>query len=169
MLAYNEFLIKKRGNTWIKKYKDTVFIGIDPGATTGVVTYINQEVTNKSQLDTGKGEDYVKQVKSIFDYLNEYNPDIIVCEDYRIYEDKSDIHIGIKLYTVELLGIIKAWAYLNDCKVIMQPAIVIKRGFISGKMENWGYPKYSGGHGKNHWHDALKHLFYALLFNNEIK
>jgi hypothetical protein len=169
MLPFEEFMKKKRGNKWIKKYEETVFVGLDPGATTGVCEVINGIVVNKGQLDTGKGENYNKQVKVIFDYLNDKKPKFIVCEDYRIYEDKAKIHIGMRLYVPELLGIIKTWAYLNDCTVIMQPAIIIKRGFITNdKVKTWGYGKIPGGHSNNHWHDALKHLMYALLFNKDI-
>lgn len=170
MLGFQEFLRKRRGNKWYKKYENITFMGIDPGATTGVTVVKGLVVKDKNQLDTGKGNDFKYQAKSLFDYLDEHKPDYIVCEDYRVYEDKADIHIGIKLYTPELIGMIKAWAYLNDCEVIMQPAILIKRGFVTNdKVKSWGHGKVKGGHSKNHWHDALKHLMYALLFNKDLK
>lgn len=169
MLHYYDILEKKRSKKELDFLNKCVIMGIDPGDTTGVALIKNTKLVEKNQLPTGKGSEYEQQSKEISKYLNKHNPDIIVIEQYRIYGSKASAHIGQKLYTVELIGMVKLWGYQNKCYVFEEPAQLATNGFFTNKkMKAWGWDKDKGGHNANHWRDAFKHTLYYMLFNKDL-
>ena len=170
MISLNRLVYKKRSSEFIEYIKGKKIVGIDPGATTGVTVFNGLDVVSNTQLITGKGEDNTTQAEVLvnnFELLFK-GTDYIVMEDYRVYGTHADTHIGIRLYTPELIGMIKFRAYELNIPIYVQSASQAKAFFTNDKLRQWGFIAKKGGHATNHWLDAVRHVLYFLVFNKDI-
>ena len=103
--------------------------------------------------------------KSIKDLIDKYNPDFIIYEDYRVYKDKADTHIGKELFTPFLIGCIRMYAYLNNIPVLNQMAGTVKPFVTNDKLKGWGF--YTKG--IHHSLDAHRHIIWCLVFNKNLE
>jgi len=72
--------------------------------------------------------------------FSDFEPDVMVIEDYRVYLSKADIHIGLRCLTSELIGAICQEAAISEIPVVRLMAGV-KRNWPIARL-NSRYPAY---------------------------
>jgi hypothetical protein len=65
-------------------------------------------------------------------------------------------NVGSKLETVQVIGVIRGWAFSNKAEIVMQQPQIKK---IAEKFAGF---EVKGPHDKTHWQDALLHGIYYL-------
>jgi len=97
-------------------------LSVDPGETSGFVVF---EIMEGKPILIGSWEQVREPlsifVKSFFRVLQVVKPEVVVLEDYRIYEDKASLHIGQHLKTAELIGTIEAM-----CVMVIPPVFTAR-------------------------------------------
>lgn len=96
-------------------------LAVDPGVTTGYVLfkYITLPVIVTWQQH--KADNIGKAIEPLRD-IGITGVEVVVIEDYRIYQGAEGMHVGIRLYTAELIGAIKAICALQGVAVQMMSA-----------------------------------------------
>lgn len=139
-----------------------IYIAIDPGKTTGVACW---DETCKDK--TGQPV-YVEQFSRkdlthfLFNKLPGRGTRVIIYEDYKILKHKANMHIGSELPAVEVIGEIKAAAYLLKIETVAQPAQILPIA------QKWSGLKLPSDHSISHWPSAFNHGFYWLQRNGLI-
>lgn len=133
---------------------------LDPGETTGRCRYNSDDsICDLGQLETKSVIQGYEAIRAELLTLPKL-PDVIVCEDYKVYSWKSDDHKWNSLHTPQLIGAITVLAHQLQIPLVFQMAIQAK-GFCTDQLlEQWGvYVK-----GQKHARDAQRHaLFYKML------
>jgi hypothetical protein len=101
----------------------------------------------------------VRLLEEEFQY---HSPDMVVYEDFRIYDWKAASLSWNTLHTPRLIGAIQTLTFQRAIKVFTQMAQQPKGFVTDAKLEQWGYYKK----GQRHARDAVRHACYYLLFNN---
>jgi len=144
-------------------------IAFDPGKTTGFAT--GEIISGDMRLDAKPGLDLPRvmlvqtaQAKmthaDIFNWLNEYKPDYIICERF---DFRNRARTGLELISRELIGVVNLYTGLNtNCALVMQTA-------SQGK-GHWTNDKLKAAHlyrkGQDHANDACRHLLYWYRFGS---
>lgn len=133
---------------------------LDPGETTGRCIF--DTVAGVMQLDHLETKQVVQGYEAIRNdiLLRPKLPQVIICEDYKIYSWKADDHKWGSLHTPQLIGAIKVLCHQFRIPLVFQMAVQAK-GFVTDEiMEKWGV--YVPG--MKHARDAQRHaLYYKLL------
>lgn len=137
-----------------------VILGLDPGQTTGWAVFTNLKRTACGELASKK----LGMESSMKDLIDLYTPDLIFYEDYKVYKDKADIHIGAVLFTPFLIGCIRMYAFLNNIPVISQMAGTVKPFVTNDKLKTWGFYKK----GIHHSLDAHRHIIWGVIFSKDL-
>lgn len=140
-------------------------LGLDPGQTTGACVFIGSDLIDARQLATGLMPDAARTVEL---YIEEWKPDVITMEDYRVYSWKADDHKWAGLHTPRLIGAIEymcAWGMQMPrdgfaYKLIKRMAQQAKGFVTDDKLKAWGLYQV----GERHARDAIRHAVYHLLF-----
>lgn len=131
-------------------------LAIDPGETTGWAIYDEGALTHLGHLNC-KEHAYTEIRRLLEDRL----PTQIVCEDYRVYANKTDAHTWSELFTPKLIGGICMWADTYCTPIHFQMAATVKPFCSPIRLREWGFWKESHRHAM----DAVKHGAYFLLFH----
>jgi hypothetical protein len=154
-------------------------ISFDPGETTGIAIWQKTEwfpngsdeprtaqalpkLFKADQLATKTVAAGVPLVVKLFD---EYKPDQVVIEDYRVYGWKTEDHAWAALHTPRLIGAIETICTLRGIPFCKQSAQVAKGFCTDDKLHEWGYYDPSLRHGR----DAIRHGAYYCLFGSTKK
>jgi len=117
------------------KLKFNRIVAIDPGGTTGVASKINGEYNTYVLHDE----------EELWHLINE-KPDLVICENF-----VAELISKYGLYTVQLVGGIKALCYTHNIPLVIQmPQKRIAFVKPAKEMIRRGHP--------DHEHDALAHL-----------
>lgn len=108
--------------------------------------------------------------------LKEYKDDwVISIEDYLLYSNKADAQINSKFETVQLIGIIKMWAWQHGVPLYIRPASQVKTRWTNSILEFKRYIK-ANPHGRGwatcyqsaslsrHSMDAIRHAVHCAMF-----
>lgn len=97
----------------------------------------------------------------------QHDPDVLVCESYRLFGHKSKQQIGSNLETPQLIGYLQMVAYKFNIPFVLQdPAtkqrhsddVLVKTGILEKKGSKY---YYKGQPTNLHMRDAIRHnLFY---------
>ncbi len=130
----------------------------DPGHTTGWAAFNKFDLISSGEISTQSIEEATHGVELL---ISEYQPDMIVIEDYRVYKWRTKHHAGSDMLTTRVIGCIETLALISQVPdVIKQPAHVAK-GFCNDKrLREWNIYKK----GEKHARDAIRHGCYYLLF-----
>ncbi len=129
-------------------------LAIDPGGTTGYAYFEGTKLK------------WTKQEKSYpASIIEQYKPDLVVCEDYKIYASKVDMHTYSDLSVPRLIGEIEYVCRINEIKLHKQMAATAKGFCTNNKLKEWGFYEPN----KPHARDAIRHGCYYLLFNKEVE
>lgn len=152
-MNYLELLQRTRG------YIPTVrCLCLDPGETTGVAVFRDGGLISWSQAAT---KDLDKGVDNIEQLLTDVQPDIIVMEDYKVYDWKTKQHAWAALHTPQLLGVIHCLARLKGIPIERRMAFEAKTFCTDTKLIEWNMYKP----GMRHARDAIRHGCFAYLFS----
>ena len=106
--------------------EEAVTLCFDPGHTTGFAVFVGTNLHDRGELTTKPIEAAVREVERA---MNQYEPDIVIVEDYRVYSWKTEHHAGSELLTTRIIGVIETFCVINFVPVIIkQPAHVAKGG-----------------------------------------
>ena len=152
----------------IQMLKPSRILALDPGHTIGfaLLDYeytVAPVIINAGQvklvMDDGRSSFNWRAVSLSVAQFSDFEPDVIVLEDYRVYLNKADIHIGLRCLTSELIGAICQEAAISEIPVIRLMAGV-KRNWPIARM-NSRYPAYKSVP-KPHALDALLLALYYI-------
>lgn len=130
----------------------TYLIGIDPGAKrTGVAAVHYGGTTAAKVLVTAD----LEGIPEVWDWLT-YDK----APTHAIVEDYIPHRIAGNPKGLEVIGAVKAWAYVNDVPVIVQPASGRKVAVPDEALRNLGI-KWSGDKDRN-WIEAVRHAVWFL-------
>lgn len=142
------------------KRHDMRVVGIDPGETTGICCLQGGKFIAAEQLPT---KELLPGIDEVAGWLKEYDPDVVVMEDYRVYSWESDKHKWAALHTPKLIGAVHTICYYQRRPLTLRMAQAAK-GFVTDKkLEEWGLYKKA----KRHSRDALRHAIYHLIFSKD--
>lgn len=131
---------------------DLSVLAFDPGRNSGVAHYANGEITA-----------YNWKEEQFFEYLNHptlLNTEVYVVEEFRLYPSMAMTLSNNRMETSELIGVIRANAFLRDIPVVFQSAANAKKLCTDALLKQYGWY----GYGKNdHQRDAIRHLLYYLI------
>jgi hypothetical protein len=140
-------------------------IGIDPGETVGIAiveaSTHNRQVVVEVMESLDEPTDSIEQFSfKLYGLLKTTRPAEIVVEDYRVYLDKAQLHVGRRLYTAEMIGAIRAVCtlFVPTIPVVVYPANV-KGSWPKAKLDKY-IPYHTEVTG--HAHDALVLVLHHL-------
>lgn len=159
--AFHQLLYKIRGDNWIVPER---LLALDPGETTGWCLFKQGQLFHWGQQDCKKPgyKTAIPDGNAILKLFADTQPTVVVCEDYRIYAQKSETHIGKTLFTPKLIGMIDLHCEMQNLPVTYQMASAAKGFCKDDKLKRWGFYE----EGLKHSRDAIRHACYFLLFNN---
>lgn len=136
-------------------------LAFDPGHTTGICNVVadpdQTPVFQLSQVDTKDIETLWNRITQLFTH---YSPNLVVIEDYRVYEWKSKDHSWSQVHTIKVVGAIQMAAFSRNLPVVMRMAAEAKGFVTDDKLKAWElYRK-----GERHARDACRHAVYELIF-----
>lgn len=124
------------------------YLALDPGDTTGWAQF--EEDGKGVTFDSFYGKE------KLYEFLDAAAPQVIICEDYKLFPWKAANQSWSRLDTVRAIGAIEYWAYLHNAKVIFQDPKIKSIGYM------WaGIPKPKN-HSESHHVDAYVHGVYFL-------
>lgn len=121
-------------------------IAIDPGGTSGFALWTKDDpiVVNQFSFTTA----------GLYRFLQATMPDVIVCESF-VYITKQS---HADLIPVEMIGVIKMYAEVSQCRLVFQRPHIGKAFWTDDKIKAIGL----WAKGKPHGCDALRHLLTYL-------
>ena len=148
-MTFNE-LLKRHRPDYIPP---EILLSIDPGETTGYAIFIKGSYHNSDII----------QFSSTYDWqlLFAPEPDIVVCEEYRIYGGQRLAHTGSKVDTIRIIGAIEYLCRQYDIPLYKQMASSHKNFCTDDKLKEWNFYKKINKHSR----DAIRIGCYWLLFN----
>lgn len=160
-------------------------LAIDPGETSAFVVGIVAQVARPGHsLLTPEGQGHLDliqwgQWKGMEELLkiqgSIFRPDVhIVCEQYRIYKDKAQQHIGDTVYTAREIGRIEWLAFMNGRPVTFYHASEAKQRWPNERLHGHFPKHYQDWAHSAHIRDACRHLLtfvekneWVLFFRKE--
>ena len=146
-MMYEEILSKTQ-----KEIPD-LLVSLDPGETTGWAMFKDGLLTDSGQIPT------LTCRAELMSLIEIAYPDVLVCENYRIYEHKLKRHANQEVYTLRLIGAIDYVCTHHQIPIVYQMASLAKGFVTDNKLKSWGMWK----RGQRHARDAIRHGIYYLL------
>lgn len=159
-MKFEEMLrrVRKKDKDWSPPHK---LVALDPGKTVGWAEFINGRLHCVQEVYLGDEPKYALLIKQ----MELAKPDVVVCEDYKIYSWKAASHSWESLYTPQLIGAIRLYCEQAQLWLHLQMANTAKGFCKNKKLREWGYYEKGLKHGR----DAIRHGCYWLLFNKQWK
>lgn len=131
----------------------------DPGHTTGWAVFKDSTLANSGQINT---RDDTKAPHLINELFQQHQPDIVICEDYRVYGWRQEHHVGSDMLTTRIIGMVETCAAFMYVPIIKYMAVEAKRFCTDKKLKEWGFYVKSQKHAR----DAIRHGCYYLVFRH---
>lgn len=136
----------------------TSWVSFDPGKTTGMTFWIKNKETEEpqcilvNQFNEEELDDFLEDIGG--NPLKQ--PDVMIVEEYRIFGQKKNAHVGSKVETIQVIGQLKAFARKHKIEIVEQPANILVIAQL------WSGKKMPSDHSKSHWVSAYLHAYYYL-------
>lgn len=138
--------------SWEKFYtrfkKDKIaperLIAIDPGNETGMALFTNGIFEKGWQVSSAPGG--VTNWREVEQMVLEYNPTIVVCENYRVYAHKLEQHSYSDVNTLRIIGCIEYLCWKHNIPLEFQMAAQHKGFCTDVKLKQWDL-----------WHKGMRH------------
>lgn len=133
-------------------------VAFDPGETTGVC-WIPQDaiVLERTRLKVDAAVFEFAEIRghqAIWHILEQVQPHFIVSESFRLYASKATYKINSGFPEVEMIGVIRLWALLNNVPMEEQSASLAKSGAPNELLQRYGLLR----HPSRHVLDAVRHM-----------
>lgn len=132
---------------------DPHYISIDPGKSTGWVTW--DKNGNVIKQGTCRGRDEFEQLLEDLGSVP-----VVVVEDFTLFKHKALQQSGSKMETSKVIGSIESWVRRNKSELVMQPASILTIAQL------WSGVKMPKNHNVSHWVSAYNHGYYYLIKQN---
>lgn len=175
MIPFQELLQKRRGANFKAPSR---LLALDPGHTTGWSLFVDGKLVDSGQCDTvinrrGQNEGDISWT-AVNRLFFETRPDVVVCEDYRVYAHKLDRHTNSQVLTLRIIGALEYICFLgypnkdgctHDSVPITYQMAATAKGFCDDKkLKDWGFYDVAQRHSR----DSIRHAVYYLLFDKEL-
>lgn len=156
-----------------------VILAFDPGETTGFCAMKDFEILELAQIETPINDvplcyrNVDRVVAPYFTAWGDRNPTVgnpsmeVACEDYRIYDWKSDDHKWSGVHTIKVVGFVQAVCGNLGLPPTMRMAQTAKGFVTDDKLRMWNL--YAPTAGQKHARDALRHAAYHALFHKRVQ
>ena len=135
-----------------------IVLCFDPGHTTGWAVFRGFKLIDCGEIDT---TDIPRSVEPITSLFASWQPDVVVIEDYRVYDWRAKHHAGSDLLTTRVIGCIETLCVQHFIRsIVKQPAHMAKKFCTDKKLRYWDF--YHKG--SKHTNDAIRHGCYFLVF-----
>lgn len=125
------------------------YLAIDPGKTSGYARF------DENGNDDGEGT--VTDKIGVYELLELFRPEVVICEQYRLFPWKSNQQAMSLFDTVRIIGAIEYWCYSNGASLFMQEPSIKSTAYL------WANRTVSKTHSKTHAADAYCHGLYWLI------
>jgi hypothetical protein len=143
-----------------KYHTNKTLLALDPGHTVGFAYFEKANLVKAGAKKIVTPYKHDIDFKGIRDLIELYSPKIIVMEEYRIYQNKAQIHIDSNIPTLRVIGAIEMLAAMHNMKVYFQSASRGKSFITDIKLQSWNMLTNS-----LHTNDAIRHGCTFLLFD----
>lgn len=130
------------------------YVAFDPGETTGIVGWDNPLDVPPPVVKESNQE----KVDKFLQGQEDHPPEVFIFEEYRVFNNEYN-HQGSKVYTIQVIGQIKAFARRHKILLVEQRREYRKTGLL------WAGITIPKGHMPN-WMSAYGHGYYYLRKNN---
>ena len=160
-MTFKELLTKQ-----INSYKPDwqvpkVLLAIDPGETTGYSIFKDGELFKHGVIPWKEPTLGFYQIVGL---IKDNFPDVVVCEDYRLYANRVNAQLGSQIPTIKIIGAIEMLCGTNKIPLFKMMASMAK-GFVKDdKLKEWGYYKKVNHHSR----DSIRVACHWLLFSKEV-
>lgn len=131
-------------------------LAFDPGHTTGWACFDKGQHINHNLVDRGT----IKDWHGVDKLIETCKPDVIVYEIFRLYAHKASFKTWDSFLEVEVIGVIRYLAELNNIPILGQTPNDGKHFFDEKRLK-----ALSLWDGTTHVRDATGHALYFLTFN----
>lgn len=132
--------------------------GVDPGGTTGMVL-IELFPRDEPRDFICYEAKQVSDISGLLRTLGEWNPDIIVIEQFNLYPWKAKSLSWSDMTPSQVIGAVKAWCVDKNVQLVEQPAAMRKQGRLySQQLER--SPLFKA---RPHAKDALRHAIWYVV------
>jgi hypothetical protein len=138
----------------------TSWVSFDPGKTTGMTLWVKLE--NEEPRCTRVDQFNEQELDYFLDELEGW-VDVFIIEEYRIFGQKKEAHVGSKVETIQIIGQLKAYARQYKIEIVEQPASILTIAQL------WSGCKIPKDHSISHWASAYNHAYYYLHKQGLIK
>lgn len=140
-------------------------LGLDPGGTVGWSIMEGCKLIANGQ--TPGYDDSTGKIDwdSIEHLLIDSKPDIIVCEDYKVYAHKLQQHTFSSVPTLRIIGMIEYFCHKHGIPLYYQMAMQAKGFVTDDKLKSWNLWQ----RGQRHSRDSIRHICYFLVFNKDFR
>jgi len=160
-MIFKELLTKQ-----INSYKPgwrvpKVLLAIDPGETTGYSIFKDGELFRHGVIPWRipvYGYNY------LLDIMVANQPEVVVCEDYRLYANRINAQLGSQIPTIKIIGAIEMLCGTNKIPLFKMMASQAKGFATDDKLKEWGYYKKVNRHSR----DSIRVGCHWLLFSKEV-
>jgi hypothetical protein len=135
-------------------------LAVDPGETTGFAvfdSYLTADWVEIDQIKTWPEPDAVRNLTSL---IETSHPQLVVAEQYRIYDWKSDDHKWSPVNTTQVIGCIWTLCIQRGIPIVWQSAQNAKGFWTDDKLKEYGVYIPGVRHGR----DATRHALHYLCF-----
>jgi hypothetical protein len=155
-------LLTKQINSYKPDWKiPHILLAIDPGETTGYSFFFDGNLYTNGIFDW---KDTAIGFNNFIHILDLFNPNVVVCEDYRLYANRVNAQLGSQIPTIKIIGAIEMICSQNKIPLFKMMASQAK-GFIKDdKLKEFGYYKKVNRHAR----DSIRVGCHWLLFSREV-
>jgi hypothetical protein len=133
---------------------------IDPGITSGWATFDLSEGVPKTLKGLDRYMGQVKGQRELWELLTAIQdpPDLVIYERFKALGDYK-IHFGKENITEQNIGIVLAYAFWVNAKIVVQDPENKRQGYA------WAKLKSAGDHKDSHRRDAYAHGEFYMVVN----
>lgn len=143
-------------------------LGLDPGESTGTAVF---DIPDIIKIIPIKGdlkkwliyEDELKDWREIASVVEQYEPQVIVFEEFRLYAEKAQSKTRSDFPEVKIIGQIEMIAETNKIPTYKQSASIAKTFYTDAKLKQLNLWM----RGERHARDAIRHVLYFYDFNRK--
>ena len=154
-------LLTKQINSYKPGWKiPHILLALDPGLTMGYSIFKDGELFRHGIINW---EIPVHSYNYLLAVITNYSPNVVVCEDYRLYANRVNAQLGSQIPTIKIIGAIEMLCGQNKIPLFKMMASQAKGFCTDLKLKEWGYYKKVNRHSR----DSIRCGCHWLLFHRD--